>query len=220
MGQHKLQTPKRKIFRSARLKPVVTTAIIVACIVGVVALDSFLRNRYSPLTAFPAGRSVGNPDAPLKILEFADFQCAECKKGFETLNYYLASYPKDIYVGMKYFPLLHEHSMKSAVYAECAAEQKKFWPFVGLLFKQQNQWSQMNGVEEYFRMLAKKAELNADDLENCVKRDQVRAVIAGDKSLGDSYFVRSTPTYFINKEMVVGVEALVKYLENYFKNKK
>ncbi len=85
---------------------------------------------------------LGNPDAPVKIVEFSDLECPFCKRFHETLQQVMDEYGKDGQVAWVYrhFPLvqLHSKAPKEAEATECAAElggNTAFWAFTDKVFE-------------------------------------------------------------------------------------
>ncbi len=84
----------------------------------------------------------GNPDAPVKIVEYSDTECPFCKRFHTTMKEVIAEYGKDGKVAWVYrhFPLdqLHSKARKEAVALECANEQggnDKFWSYADRLYE-------------------------------------------------------------------------------------
>ncbi|MCB9757474.1 MAG: thioredoxin domain-containing protein [Candidatus Omnitrophica bacterium] len=154
-------------------------------------------------------RAQGNPQAKIKIIEFIDFQCPACAKGYQLLHEYLKNNPDKLYIELRYFPLaMHKHGESSARWGECAARQDKFWPFMDLLIARQNEWAAMIDPVPSFEAIGKQAGVNLDQLNACLKDDSVKQAIATDQEEGKMRMVSSTPSYFINHEMVVGTKSL------------
>lgn len=215
MGEQK-RKGKPKRYRNRQSKPFVTTVIVILCFVIIGVADYVSRSKNSPLTKFDSVRSKGDQDAPLRILEFVDFQCPECARGSKLIRSYMMQYPKSIFLAVKYYPLGELNSMVSALYAECAAEQGKFWSMHDSLFDRQRQWRTLREAKSLFNSIARDVRLDIDELELCMKGGNAQSVILAERMLGESHFVKSTPTYFVNDEMVVGVEALREQLEAFF----
>lgn len=85
---------------------------------------------------------LGNPDAPVKIVEFSDLECPFCKSFHPTMKQILSEYGKDGQVAWVYrhFPLdsIHPKARKEAEAAECADElggDEKFWAYVDRIFE-------------------------------------------------------------------------------------
>jgi len=215
MGEAKRK--KGKLFGGLRFtKGKFTTTLIVIGIVLIGVADYYHRSQNSPLTNFVPERTKGNPDAPLKILEFIDLQCPQCARGSSVLKEYMAQYPDGIYLSIKFFPLGELNSTISALYGECAAQQNKFWEFHDLAFEQQSRWRSELRIRRYFNNFVKEINLDGDQLSTCVESKDAQKKILAEKTLGESHFVRSTPTYFINEEMVVGAYELDKFLKEFF----
>ena len=162
-------------------------------------------------------RSKGNPKAAVHIIEYIDFQCPSCVKGALMLKGYLQKYPSQIYLEVRYYPItkIHQYALKSALYAECAARQNKFWPFQDLLAQGQSQWSRLLNVDSTFRAMAKEANLDMAKLESCISDEKVKEVIFKEKTEAKAFGVDSTPTYFVNGKMVVGIIELQKELNTF-----
>ena len=98
-------------------------------------------NSVNPITSEDHIR--GNPDAPVKIVEYSDFECPFCKRFHGTLNQVMDEYGKDGQVAWVYrhFPLDQLHPVKArleAVTSECVAEiggNDAFWQFTDKFFE-------------------------------------------------------------------------------------
>lgn len=216
MGEQKRRPGGTTIDRSRASRSAITVVIIILCIVIIGVVEYIYQSKSSPLAAFDPARTKGNPDAPLQILEFVDFQCPECAKAAKLLKRYMEDYPAGIFLAVKYYPLGELNSMPGAVYGECAARQGKFWPMHDLLFDRLPQWRTLKDVRPFFNVIAKDVGLDIKELDHCLADDDVPSVIAAERITGESHFVRSTPTYFINGDIVVGVDALRETLEKFF----
>lgn len=165
------------------------------------------------------GQSQGPANAPIAIAEFADFQCPYCGNLSVTLQRILKEYPNQIRLTYKQFPLpSHPQAAKAAQASLCAAEQGKFWEMHDALFSEQRLLS-----AEAFGDLAMSAKLDLDQFDTCFKVRRFSAEVSKDMAEAISLGINSTPTTFINGQMVVGnkpyevlrgmVEAELKRLE-------
>jgi protein-disulfide isomerase len=89
-----------------------------------------------------ADHILGNPDAPVKIVEFSDLECPFCKRFHETMQQVMNDYGKDGKVAWVYrqMPLdsLHSKARNEAIATECAGKlggNEKFWAYVGKIFE-------------------------------------------------------------------------------------
>src|SRR5262249_27236961 len=115
-------------------------------------------------------RSKGDSKAPLWITEYFDYQCPACRGAHDVLDKYFQKYPGQIYLQVKFYPLpAHKYGLKTALYAECAARQKKFWKFHDLLFNNQQSWAALPDAEPVFKDYAKLAGMDLKKCDACVK---------------------------------------------------
>lgn len=214
MGEQKRKKKKTYYFKSS--KNSTAAFIIILCVVAVVGIDYKQRHQTSPLDKYDQARSKGNVEAPLRITEFVDFTCEQCARGSKLLKEYMQKYPDGIFLDMKYFPLGALNSMIAAKYAECAAEQDKFWAFHDFVFENQSEWGNLLKIKKYFAKISPELKLDVPKLEACVEHKQTGRAVDKDRILGEAHSVRSTPTYFVNGKMFVGVESLRKALLDFF----
>lgn len=217
MGEAKRRNKKPSPFRG---KGKLAIIIVIAAILIVSIVDFVRQLDNPPLTRIVPARTFGADDAKFKIVEFLDFQCIDCARGARVLKSYMQKYPKDFQISVKYFPLEELNSMRGAIHAECAAQQDKFWNYYDELIAKQNQWRGMKNVSPYLVGLAKNVDLEVEEFQACVDGDAAREMVEHEKRLGEAYFVKSTPTYFINEKMYVGVDEMQKYLEEYYENQR
>ncbi len=148
--------------------------------------------------------SLGNPDAPVTIVEFSDFECPFCGRFFHTVlpeikeKYVKTGKARFIY---RDFPLSTIHTMaeKAAEAGECADEQGKFWPYHDVIFERQQQLSVAN-----LKAWAVELGLNASQFNNCLDSGKYSDEIEKDIRDGESAGVRGTPGTFVNGRMISG----------------
>lgn len=144
----------------------------------------------------------GPPDAPVKIVEFSDFQCPYCKAWNDnTLTPLIQKYGNKIVIYYRHYPLtqIHPEAMNGAVAAECANAQGKFWEMHDALFRTQSAISVSNSES-----LAGTIGLDTQKFNDCMSTNPYQANIQADISDGDAYGVTGTPTFFVNGVRLVG----------------
>jgi len=149
----------------------------------------------------------GNPDAPVTIVEFSDFQCPFCSRFFDqTLplleeNYINTGKVKFVY---KDFPLdnLHPNARPAHIAAECADEQGKFWPYHDVLFENQAQWNRLSSVDlsSQLNQYAADLGLQSASFEACLNSQDIADEVNDDFLEAASYGATGTPTFFIGNE--------------------
>ncbi|HOW34986.1 MAG TPA: thioredoxin domain-containing protein [Candidatus Omnitrophota bacterium] len=201
-------------------KPAVTALVIVASVVFINAVRLLMdrARRLSP-SQVSAARTKGNPRAPIRIVEYIDFQCPGCISGSLLLKEYIEKYPAQIYLELKYYPLsqIHRHALKTAVYSECAARQNNFWPFFYTMLEKRSVWERMINPDSLFIDIAKQLRLNIPKFQSCAENEKTKTDVLNEKAEGRARGVQSTPTYFLNGKMLTGPKPLREELEKFFK---
>ena len=162
--------------------------------------------------------SRGGKDAPVTIVEFADFQCPACGVAYPIVKQIIAKYPEDVRFVYRQFPLpSHKYGMLAAQAAEAAGAQGKFWDMYDKLFENQTTWSSSTNPTELFITYAKEIGVaNIDIFTQELSEGKYKEKINKDQSDGIVLQVISTPTFFINGKPVVGAisyEAFKKAIE-------
>jgi protein-disulfide isomerase len=141
----------------------------------------------------------GNPDAPVVVVEYTDYQCPFCRRHVEqtqpTLDEQFVDTGRIMWV-YKHFPLnIHPQAPAAGVAAECAAEQGEFWEMHHLLFGSVDSWS-ISDPNPVFLDLAADLELDVDQFNSCLNEPEMAARVQGDLADG-APFVRGTPTFIV-----------------------
>ncbi len=207
--------------KSGKSKLFITAAVIFLCI-GAVYWAKSTRHSPQELKKYQHPRTIGDPNADIRIVEHLDFQCPSCAKGYFLLKEYLKKYPSRIQVELKYFPWTKQpNAFESALFAECSARQGKFWEFTGLLLKKQKLWKKLSedDAQLMFREIAYEVGLDEFDLADCTMDELIKQTILSERNEGELLGIRQTPTYFINGKMVVGEKSLKRELATIFHEK-
>lgn len=156
---------------------------------------------------------IGNPDAPITIIEFSDFQCPFCAKfHIDTLPSIMNEYIKNGQVKLVFrdFPIqsIHPNALPASVAAECANEQEKFKEMHDILFERQNEWNnqETSGAMELFNQYAREMELKQEQFESCLTSAKYVEEIKKDLNDGRTYGITGTPGFFIGNDEIGFVE--------------
>ena len=145
----------------------------------------------------------GNPDAPVTLEEFGDFQCPPCGKFSEFVDELLKEYNSRLRLVFRNFPLSgHEHAREAALAAEAAGLQGKFWEMHDTLYREQETWTKAPNVRELFESYAGTIGLDVDQFKKDMDGDKARERVDSDRALADFLGVKATPTLFINNRPV------------------
>ncbi len=216
--------------RSARLAvvdslggPFMVVAIVLAVLAvgGLIGLsraggdgDGGSERPFEPLVRSEvSGNRTGAATAPVRIIEFADFQCSHCANF--ALNVAPAIEAEFIETGiasieLRHFPFLGAESFAAAEACECAGDQGRFWEYHDLLFQRQGAVnSGVFSTERLKRYGGDVAELFADfdtgAFEACIDSGAKRRVVEEQLAEGRALGVTGTPAFIIGNQLVPGV---------------
>ena len=145
----------------------------------------------------------GNPDAPVTLEEFGDFQCPPCGQFAGFVEELLKEYDSRLRVIFRNFPLsAHEHAREAALAAEAAGFQGKFWEMYDTLYREQAIWSKAPNTRELFESYAGTIGVNLDQFKKDMDSNKARERVDSDQALADSLGIKVTPTLFINNRPV------------------
>ncbi len=153
--------------------------------------------------------TVGDPNAPIKIEEYSDFQCPYCRIFFENTEEALVEqYVADGTVFFEYHSFgafIGAESGQAAEAAYCAGDQGKFWEMHDLIFS--NQTGENVGAYTDRRLVAfaSKLDLNMTDFNDCFDANKYVTLIDEDMKNGITAGIKATPS-FIMTYTVDGVE--------------
>jgi len=152
---------------------------------------------------------MGEPNAPVMVVEYADFQCPFCGRLFtDTVSQIRDQYIKTGKVKMVYrdFAFLGPESTAAAEAAECAKDQGKFWAYHDALYIAENaDGKEGNGNlnKTLFMKLAKDVGLDTAKFGSCIDSNKYASVVSKVVSDAQALGVNSTPTTFVNGKMVI-----------------
>ena len=153
-------------------------------------------------------RVRGNPDAPVTIVEFADFQCPYCLAVQPAIKQVMDKYQGKVRLAFRDFPLrqIHPRAQQSAEAAHCAGDQGKFWEYHDLLYSNQSKLDLNSFMER-----AVTAGLDTEQFQACLDSGKFRAQIDSDLQSGSIAGVTGTPAFYINGVPLTGAQPLSEF---------
>ncbi len=154
--------------------------------------------------------AMGDPNAPVKIIEYADFQCPYCLRYWEQtepqiIQAYIAT-GKVYYEYRSVGAFIGPDSASAAEAAYCAGDQNQFWNYHDVLYAN---WTGENAGDfsaDRLKQYASLIGLNLDQFESCLANgnhaDQVNQDVADAKADG----IRATPSFLINGQLLEGAQ--------------
>jgi protein-disulfide isomerase len=212
-GQSKDQ--RQNVVRKASARPKGTYVILIIVAVVGASLLAYSATRKpkaeasAPMvvdaaTAGPAqGYLIGKPDAPVKIVEFADFECPACGRfatitepdvrkriidtGLANLTYYDFPLPQ------------HHNSVAASNAAACADDQGRFWQMHDQLFAMQDEWNTeaTDDPKPFFMKYASALALDPTKFESCYDARTHQKRIQANFAEGERRKISATPTFFV-----------------------
>jgi protein-disulfide isomerase len=171
--------------------------------------------------------AMGNPDAPIQLVEFTDYQCPFCQRhSTDTLPTILRDMVENgrAYYVFKDFPLeqIHPEARVAHIAARCAGQQEAYLEMHDRLFAGQGEWSGLGneGANEVFIGYANELELDENSFVACLIDPAVDTAVQNSINEGLAYGVSGTPSFFFNGYLASGAfpysqfEQIGQWIEN------
>jgi protein-disulfide isomerase len=161
-------------------------------------VESAYRVRFSPdsMQQIEIGDSPskGAADAPVTIVEWADFECPACAATSPILDQAVEAYPRYVRLVYKHFPLsMHEHAEGAARAAVAAQKQGKFWEMHHAMFNNQSSLDDAGLLK-----LATSVGLDLKAFDADRRSEAVADAVSADRKAAEKLGLRGTPSVFIN----------------------
>lgn len=162
------------------------------------------------------GMTLGDPNAPVTLIEFADFQCSHCLNSYNTTEQPLIEqYVETGQIKYQYqiVGFLGSESVASAEAAYCAADQNFFWEYHDIVFAPANYSSgNVGGYSEdnLIRFAEQVNGLNVDTFRACLASDEQLTAVDEAHNLASSLGVTGTPGFVINGQVLSGEQPITR----------
>jgi len=151
-------------------------------------------------------RALGDPNAPVKIVEYMSMTCPHCAHFHNTVFDEIKKKYIDtgkVYFIIREFPF-DPRAAAAFMLARCAPEQQYF-PFVSMLFKQQQSWATAQDARAALLQMSKMAGFSQESFEACLTNQKLLDDVNATMQRGATEFgVNSTPTFIINGKKYSG----------------
>ena len=201
---------KREYLREQRKqqkrKNTTTVLLIALTAVLLILLVIFLPKLLSPSKSYnqQSGFSIGNPQAPVTVVEFSNYGCSHCKTFAESVeDEFFADYVEtgDVYFTFVNLPYSDEEHLNAAEASYCAAEQNKFYDYKKLLFT----YSGSTGAFTVDRLTsyARNVKLDVNAFTACMDSNQYAEAYLNDFQYANAIGLTGTPSFLINGDQLV-----------------
>ncbi|MGC4106417.1 MAG: thioredoxin domain-containing protein [Thermomicrobiales bacterium] len=178
------------------------------------------------LDAIPqSGMTLGVADAPVTVIEYADFQCPYCanfalQQKPEIVQKYIAT--GQVKFQFQPMPILsslalddpNNESVRAAEGGYCAADQGKFWDFYALLYSKQTGENVGNFTTEKLISYAQEGGLDVTTFTTCLNNRTHLQDVLDSRQQGTDAGVTGTPTFFVNGTKILGSGKLEETIES------
>jgi protein-disulfide isomerase len=145
----------------------------------------------------------GDPEAPVTIEEFGDFECPPCGSISPFLDQLLNEYKPRLRLIFRNFPLkAHKHAREAAFAAEAAGLAGKFWEMHDVLYREQDAWTKADNPQQLFEDYAGTIGLNVHEFKKDMESEKVQQRVDSDHERGQSLGISKTPSLFLNSAEV------------------
>ncbi len=176
-------------------------------------VEIYVKKPSRPVFDVKAGDApyAGGSDAKVTVIEFSDFQCPFCAKGAKILTELKKKYGNKVKIAFKNFPLpFHNHAELAAQAGLCANEQKSsyFWKMHDRMFGDQTKLTKDGLVAS-----AKAIGLKVEQFTKCLDSKKFAEKVKSDMEEGKNAGVKSTPTFFVNGQLINGAHPIEVFSE-------
>jgi protein-disulfide isomerase len=161
------------------------------------------------ITLKPNTPYLGNANAKVTVVEFADYECPFCEEWYKTVwpdiktKYVDTGKIKFVYQD---FAFLGPDSNTAAEAAHCAADQNMFWQYHDYLFNNQGAEGSGWAAAAHQEQFAQAVGLNMAQFNSCFNSGKYKQEVLDETAAGKSYGVSGTPSIFINGSIIVGAQ--------------
>ncbi len=207
----KRQIIKEKRKKRARVNRFLTILAILV-VVGLITTFFILNGqRALPTRTIIDGLTAGDPNAPIEVVEYADFQCVACQNTFVIVEPDLVR--KYINTGKVFFTyepfsFLGPESYRAAQAAYCAADQNKFWEYHDLLFENWAGENQGAFSDNNLFRFAEQIDFDKETFKTCFDSGKYIQKVIEKAQAASAAGITSTPTFLVNGQRVNSIVLL------------
>jgi protein-disulfide isomerase len=218
--KEEIRARRRKKKQQQRLTIIMVVAGVALIALAIIMLPAIQRSM-TPVGDFTVpepnprpmadGNAMGDPNAPVTIIEFSDFGCGHCAAfaqdaGERITEDYIAN-GKVYFVSRSVGGLLRNPlTQRAAEAAYCAADQNKYWEYHDIIYANQSIlfYGGLSDIDNYLKAFAETLQLDPDQFDECLKSGQHKAQLQEDEHDANAAGINGTPSFLINGEVFHG----------------
>ena len=151
-------------------------------------------------------KSLGKPDAPIKMIEFASLTCGHCARFHnEVMPTIKEKYINNgkIFFTYKDFPL-DKFALKASIISRCSGN-KNYFSFLDVFYKKQSSWTRSQDPFKSLLKIAKIGGLKDEEIKVCVGNKSIEDGLLKDRlQSSKKYDITATPTIYLNGKKYTG----------------
>jgi len=162
--------------------------------------DSILPNSISSTFMANGSPILGDPNAPITLIEFGDYQCHFCNVHFHNTEHKLLENYIDtgkVKMIFKDFTIIGPDSINAAHGSHCANDQGKFWEYHDILYNnwtgENNGWASSNNLLKF----AQEIDLDIDQWSDCIVSEKYSQMITDSNNDARNLGITGTPAFFV-----------------------
>ena len=157
----------------------------------------------TPAPVTSADHVRGNPDAPVTLIEYSDFQCPACRSYHPLIERLMTEASTTVRLVYRHFPLpQHQNAELASQASEAAGVQGKFWDMYHLLFENQDDFETIPDGTAVFAGYASKLGLNMEQYARDLASSTLKTHIDAEADEGRTIGIDHTPTFFVNGKVI------------------
>jgi len=203
---------RRNRARANRILTIVGVLVVVALFATFFILNS--QGKF-PERKIVNGLTAGDPNAPISVVEYADFQCVWCQYAFENVEPALIRdyiNTGKVFLTFEPFNFIGPESQRAGEAAYCANDQGKFWEYHDLLY---SNWAGENEgafSDPNLFKFAGKIDFDQEAFAECFNSGKYTQLVIDKAAEASAAGINSTPTFLVNGQ-AVGLKELLSVLD-------
>jgi protein-disulfide isomerase len=205
MGKSEVSKNKKGNQKKQDFWVILIISIIAVAIIAVIVISKLPKGVVVPTDTvakpMEKGLNMGDPNASIKVVEFADFQCPYCQLYWEQIEpTIIQKYISTNMIYYTYSPMafVGQESIDAAEAAYCANDQGKFWEYRDYLFANHTGENVSDFTQEKLLTFAKKLNLDMDSFKSCLTTGKYAQAVNDANTYASNQGVNSTPSIMVN----------------------
>ncbi len=210
---------QRRQTQTQRLLPFIIIGVGALIILGVLIIPSLAKGTTDTTQAH--GTTLGNTNAPVKVVEFGDYQCPACAAFFtQDQPTLIKNYVDTNKISFTFVPFsfIGNESIQAAQAAYCAGDQGKYWQYHDQLYNDQHGENQGYFSNARLENYAQTLGLNMDQFKQCFEGGKYKDKVQSDYNYAVSEKINSTPSFLVDGQLA-DPQTLTQAIDNALKAK-